>query len=381
MNRAAIAASQAPTIEAILPLTTDEARRLRECESVIKRGLDTFYEVGNALAEIRESRLYRIDYASFEDYCRERWNISRFYAHRLIDAAQVVEILLPMGNTPSSERQARELAPYEPEVQKAVWNIARQTAPKDKDGKPILTAGHIRDVATVLTDAVNSGGLDDGSGEIKPLGTLIDAAITEETYERLMRQKEYIKQRLEDRDEEKERKPRQKSDRSEVEALYEPEIQARLTRYIETITEFENMEWPPELGYLLRMFQLHKAHANFQKNRNVDDDCEMALAVLKKLTPDGEAGFEIAAQEHYDWMFDLGYCMSKKEYTARLKYMSQDTVRMALLTNAGEDGKQEDRRGVLPGIVCIPWQKVWKRDKCKDCGEWHKDPSDCLEAE
>jgi hypothetical protein len=35
--------------------------------------------------------------------------MSRFYAHRVIDAAQVAENLLPMGNIPTSERVAREL--------------------------------------------------------------------------------------------------------------------------------------------------------------------------------------------------------------------------------------------------------------------------------
>jgi hypothetical protein len=369
--QSALAVEPLTQIETLLPLTRDEARRLKECESVIERGLKTFYTVGNALAEIRESRLYRISYSTFEDYCRERWQMSRFYAHRLIDAAQVVENLLPMGNVPNSERQARELAPYEPEVQQAVWHIALSTAPIDSDGNPTLTAAHIRSVANVLTEVVKGGGMDDGSGEMKPLGTLIDAAVTEETYERMMRQKEYIREKLDTKDDDdNERKHRQKSDRSEVEVLYEPEIQNRLGRYIETITEFENMEWPPELGYLLRMFQLHKAHANFQKTRNVDDDCEMALSVLRRLTPDAEIGFEIAAQEHYDWLFDLGYCMSKKEYTSRLKRMSGSDVRMALLTDAGDDGKQDDRRGVLPGIVCIPWRKVWdqssKRPKDED---------------
>jgi hypothetical protein len=169
--------------------------------------------------------------------------------------------------------------------------------------------------------------------------------------------------------EDKERRARQKSDRSEVELLYLPEVQEKFTRYIEMITEFENMDWPPELSYLLRMFQLHKAHANFQKGRNLDDDCEMSLTVLKRLSPDVESGFTIAAQEHYDWLFDLGYCMSKSEYTKRMEYMSQEDVRMALLTDAGDEGKQDERRGKLPGIVCLPWKKVWKSSKriCEQC--------------
>jgi hypothetical protein len=37
--------------------------------------------------------------------------ISRIHARRLIDAASVVDNLLPTGNIPETERQARELAP------------------------------------------------------------------------------------------------------------------------------------------------------------------------------------------------------------------------------------------------------------------------------
>jgi hypothetical protein len=46
-----------------------------------------------ALARIRQERLYREDYATWEDYCRERWGMSRRHADRLIDRLQIVEEL------------------------------------------------------------------------------------------------------------------------------------------------------------------------------------------------------------------------------------------------------------------------------------------------
>ena len=64
--------------------------------------------------EIRDSRLYRETHATFEDYCRERWGWSRYYTYRQIRAADAVAVL-PMGNTPTSERAARELVPLAPE--------------------------------------------------------------------------------------------------------------------------------------------------------------------------------------------------------------------------------------------------------------------------
>ena len=94
-----------------LPVRVAISTRLQQLENIIERGLAPFVEVGKALQQIREGRLYReAGYTRFEDYCRERWGWSRIHAHRQIEAAKVAGILLPTGNTPASERQARELA-------------------------------------------------------------------------------------------------------------------------------------------------------------------------------------------------------------------------------------------------------------------------------
>ena len=45
-----------------------ECKRLQFLEAIIERGQQTFIEVGNALMEIRESRLYLENYPTFEDY-------------------------------------------------------------------------------------------------------------------------------------------------------------------------------------------------------------------------------------------------------------------------------------------------------------------------
>src|SRR5215467_1413999 len=47
-------------------------------------------------------------YVTFEDYCRERWKMSRIHAHRMIEASEVAGNLLPVGNVPKTESQARE---------------------------------------------------------------------------------------------------------------------------------------------------------------------------------------------------------------------------------------------------------------------------------
>jgi hypothetical protein len=58
-------------------------KRLEELKQAIRRNLKAFYEVGSALMEIRESRLYKQDYDTFEDYCRDRWDMTRQYAYNL----------------------------------------------------------------------------------------------------------------------------------------------------------------------------------------------------------------------------------------------------------------------------------------------------------
>ena len=116
---------EATPTTAALRLSPVERDTLTACELTIRTGLKIFYEVGEALLTIRDARLYRADFATFEDYCRERWRIDRTYAHRLIDAAGVVNNLLPIGNKiPATESQTRELAPLDPE-QRATANAAR----------------------------------------------------------------------------------------------------------------------------------------------------------------------------------------------------------------------------------------------------------------
>jgi hypothetical protein len=124
------------------PLQPDERASLAAHEAVIERGLKTFVEVGNALLAIRDGRLYREGWGTFEEYCRERWAISRIHAHRMIAAAGVAEALLPMGNIqPGNERQARPLVGYVAELQRELWQRAIDTAPEGR-----LTTGHVQAV-------------------------------------------------------------------------------------------------------------------------------------------------------------------------------------------------------------------------------------------
>jgi hypothetical protein len=58
-------------------LTISEQNEFERCEIVIKQGLETFIEVGTALMTIRNKRLYRAEFETFEEYCRDRWGMER----------------------------------------------------------------------------------------------------------------------------------------------------------------------------------------------------------------------------------------------------------------------------------------------------------------
>ncbi|TVZ96473.1 hypothetical protein [Streptomyces sp. BK340] len=117
-------------------LTASESSALAEHEAVIERGIKTFYEVGTALADIRDRKLYRADHGTFEEYCQRRWQLSRPRAYELITAAEVVSGMPDTAQPVANARQASELARV-PEPERAdVW---RETVERTA-GKPTAAA-------------------------------------------------------------------------------------------------------------------------------------------------------------------------------------------------------------------------------------------------
>lgn len=134
-------------------LTTTEHQELMHHEATIERGLQTFTEVGNALLAIRDGRLYRQDYGTFEEYCRQKWRLKQSRAYQLMDAAGVManlETSTMVEVLPAGERQARPLTSLAPEQQREIWTKAVETAPVDEEGQPHITAAHVQKVADKL---------------------------------------------------------------------------------------------------------------------------------------------------------------------------------------------------------------------------------------
>lgn len=140
--------AQAKAKPAIGGLTTPELARLAVLENAITQGLGTFVEVGAALMEVRDARLYRGQFSTFEDYCQQRWSLSRPRAYQMLQATNVAANLSTVVDTPApkNEAQTRPLTRLEPEQQREAWQQAVETAPLNGDGEPHVTAAHVENV-------------------------------------------------------------------------------------------------------------------------------------------------------------------------------------------------------------------------------------------
>lgn len=88
-------------------LTDSENEVLGVCETEIKQGLESFTKTGMAFLAIRDNRLYREAFPTFEAYCQGRWGMGRRNVDHYIGAAQI-GTQVPIQNLEFT--QARELA-------------------------------------------------------------------------------------------------------------------------------------------------------------------------------------------------------------------------------------------------------------------------------
>lgn len=126
-----------------MQLSFIEKTELQQCETIIEEGLRTFVDVGGALLKIRDSKLYRQDYSTFEKYCKDRWELKQSRAYQLMDSVKVIRNLESSTNVelPENEAQARPLTKLEPEAQREVWREVIETAEDNR-----ISAAFIQEV-------------------------------------------------------------------------------------------------------------------------------------------------------------------------------------------------------------------------------------------
>ena len=149
-------------------LTAMELSELTHAEAAIERGLASFVEVGEALARVRDGRLYRDQHGTFEAYCRDRWGLTDSHARHLITgAAQTVAIATadPEAPKPANLGQARALSGLPPERAAETMRAASEAT----GGK--VTAAAIADVRHDREDAderpaPRSAGVGEGRADV-----------------------------------------------------------------------------------------------------------------------------------------------------------------------------------------------------------------------
>jgi hypothetical protein len=179
-----------------LSVAVSERKDFDHLEAVIKDGLKTFWEVGHALAEIRDKRLYREEYDTFREYCDKKWGFSDRRARQLISSAEVVDDVkqaIKNGGGKSGtvvplldERKTRELVSTPPARRATVLTAAAKTAPNGT-----LTASHIKHVAQTAREYPKA----------KSIGALVHAHLEQNetsrpTHDALMRQEQRILEAL-----------------------------------------------------------------------------------------------------------------------------------------------------------------------------------------
>ena len=128
----------APDSAAKFSAARSRERDFNRLDEVVAKGLATFVEVGQALATIKQRKLYLVQFSTFEDYVEERHEVGPRRANQLIRASDIMDRVRVVGNIcsqelptlPTTESQCRELARVPnrdvPFVWKRVCDYAKQ---------------------------------------------------------------------------------------------------------------------------------------------------------------------------------------------------------------------------------------------------------------
>jgi len=140
-------------------LTVPETQQLASLEATIERGVKTFVDVGNALVAIRDGRLYRAEYGTFREYCKQRWGFTDRRARLLMSASEVVANVQSgsIDPLPATESQARPLSKLPADKQPEAWQAA--TGRAEGEGRRVTA----RDVEEAVVEV-----MPDEAGESRP---------------------------------------------------------------------------------------------------------------------------------------------------------------------------------------------------------------------
>lgn len=133
-----------------------------------------------------------LGYASWRACVSAEFEQSQTHMYRQLAAAFVEQVIAPdspIGEIPESH--LRPITGLTETQSQIVWQVVEDTAPAGK-----VTAAHVKSVVNIISEITATSALDDGTGNQIPIAQAttahLKAAITEETYERMQRQKAHI---------------------------------------------------------------------------------------------------------------------------------------------------------------------------------------------
>jgi hypothetical protein len=112
----------------------------------LQNGAEVVCRVGNALAQIRDRKLYReCGYKSFENYINDKFSMTRARAYHLISAAEIIADLLPyfQGKAlPKNESVVRPLMKFPKDQRVDIWKavLDTYTNPRREDVARVASA-------------------------------------------------------------------------------------------------------------------------------------------------------------------------------------------------------------------------------------------------
>lgn len=134
-------------------LSITERKTYKALKETIRHGLKAYIEMGQAFYRIREERLYREDYSTFQEFVVQEWSVSREFVDATIRATETAE-KFQSANVPApvSKTHALELSKIEGDSERVeAWkHVIRIT-----EGKP--TVEDVRNVVREYSRAPKTG--------------------------------------------------------------------------------------------------------------------------------------------------------------------------------------------------------------------------------
>ncbi|MET8571826.1 hypothetical protein [Streptomyces sp. NPDC004783] len=140
-------------------LIGEEQDSLAQCEAAVETLKGAFWAAGKALQIIRDARLYRQDYKTFDDYCWDRWDMNRQNADKLIRTWPIAEALYErqqrgmtqIGVKKLNQAQVWELVPVSES-----WDVDAATFVYDTVAETVVQVEGKDVTAQVLQGAVKA---------------------------------------------------------------------------------------------------------------------------------------------------------------------------------------------------------------------------------